>query len=496
MLKTVLFQLHWLLGITAGLVLSVMGLTGALMSFENEIVRLANPAIAQLAQRHAAGERPLPVDVLLRRLDLDQQQAVTRMLIDPTGKRPSTARLAGKGGGRVYFDPYTGDKVAAPRLSGAFAFIEDLHRHLTAGKRGQAVTGASTLILLFFCASGLYLRWPRRWWSLRTWWAVEWRRQGRSFLWSLHAVFGTWCLLVYLLVALTGLTWSYSWYRDGMVALLGTEPAMRGDGRDHRPATVDFVAVQRTLDAVPATHDTALDLRIPPRAGQPLSVRFLPDHPDHDRAYDNLEIEPGSGALLRRQDYALLPRGQQLLVSMFPLHSGSFFGLPGRIVVMLASVGMSVFFVTGWMLYLDRRRKKRALRAARDVLHGVPAASQAEPWLIGFASQSGFAERLAWQAAGHLQAAGLPVQVRSLAQLTAQHLQGTRHALFVVSTFGDGEPPDTARGFERELLRQRMTLPQLTYAVLALGDRQYAQFCGFSRRIEQWLQAQGAQPLF
>ncbi|XHH30840.1 flavodoxin domain-containing protein [Xanthomonas euroxanthea] len=163
---------------------------------------------------------------------------------------------------------------------------------------------------------------------------------------------------------------------------------------------------------------------------------------------------------------------------------------------MLASVGMSVFFVTGWMLYLDRRRKKRALRAAREVLHGAPAASQAEPWLIGFASQSGFAERLAWQAAGHLQAAGLPVQVRSLAQLGAQHLQGTRHALFVVSTFGDGEPPDTARSFERELLRQRMTLSQLTYAVLALGDRQYAQFCGFSRRIEQWLQAQGAQPLF
>ncbi|MEB1610475.1 sulfite reductase flavoprotein subunit alpha [Xanthomonas campestris pv. campestris] len=496
MLKTALFQLHWLLGITAGLVLSVMGLTGALMSFEDEIVRLANPAIAQLAQRHAAGERPLPVNVLLRRLDLDRQQAVTRMLIDPTGKRPSTARLAGKGGGRVYFDPYTGEKVAAPRLSGAFAFIEDLHRHLTAGKRGQAVTGASTLILLFFCASGLYLRWPRRWWSLRTWWAVEWRRQGRSFLWSLHAVFGTWCLLVYLLVALTGLTWSYNWYRDGVVALLGTEPAMRGDGRDHRPATVDFAAVQRTLDAIPGTHGTALDLRIPPRAGQPLSVRFLPDHPDHDRAYDNLEIEPGSGALQRRQDYALLPRGQQLLVSMFPLHSGSFFGLPGRIVVMLASVGMSVFFVTGWMLYLDRRRKKRALRAARDVLHGAPAASQAEPWLIGFASQSGFAERLAWQAAAHLQAAGLPVQVRSLAQLTAQHLQGSRHALFVVSTFGDGEPPDTARSFERELLRQRMTLSQLTYAVLALGDRQYAQFCGFSRRIEQWLQAQGAQPLF
>nr|WP_283161336.1 sulfite reductase flavoprotein subunit alpha [Xanthomonas nasturtii] len=500
-LKTVLFQLHWLLGITAGLVLSVMGLTGALMSFENEIVRVANPAIAQLAQRHAAGERPLPVDVLLQRLDLaptdaGQKQAVTRLLIDPTGARPSNARLAGKGGGRVYFDPYTGEKVAPPRLSAAFAFIEDLHRNLTAGKRGQAVTGASALILLFFCASGLYLRWPRRWWSPRTWWVVEWRRQGRSFLWSLHAVFGTWCLLVYLLVALTGLTWSYTWYRDGMAAVLGGEPVLRDDRRDRRPATVDFARVQRTLDGIPATHHAALDLRIPARAGQALNVRFLPDHADHDRALNALDIDAASGAVLRRQDYAARPRGQQLMVSMFALHSGSFFGLPGRIVVMLASLGMSVFFVTGWMLYLDRRRKKRELRAARTLLQGAAPASQAAPWLIAFASQSGFAERLAWQAAGHLQAAGLPVQVRSLAQLDAQELQRTRHALFVISTFGDGEPPDAARGFERELLRQRVELPQLAYALLALGDRQYAQFCGFSRRIEQWLDAQGARALF
>ncbi|WP_174515596.1 flavodoxin domain-containing protein, partial [Xanthomonas axonopodis] len=83
-----------------------------------------------------------------------------------------------------------------------------------------------------------------------------------------------------------------------------------------------------------------------------------------------------------------------------------------------------------------------------------------------------------------------------LAQLDAQVLQRTGHALFVISTFGDGEPPDTARGFERGLLRQRLELPHLTYAVLALGDRQYAQFCGFSRRVEQWLDAQGARALF
>lgn len=71
-------------------------------------------------------------------------------------------------------------------------------------------------------------------------------------------MFGTWCLLVYLLVALTGLTWSYTWYRDGMLALLGAAPAIRGDNGDNRPATIDVARVQRTLDGIPATRSAAL----------------------------------------------------------------------------------------------------------------------------------------------------------------------------------------------------------------------------------------------
>ncbi|WP_022972316.1 PepSY domain-containing protein [Xanthomonas maliensis] len=497
MIKTLLFQLHWLLGISAGLVLSVMGASGAMMSFEDEILRWANPPLPAAAARHAAGDAALPVDVLLQRLQLSPRQQVTRLLIDPTGTRPSALRLAGKQTERVYFDPYTGQRLPAPRLTATFAFIEDMHRHLAAGARGAQVTGACAFVLLFFCLSGLYLRWPRRWWSWRTWWVVEWRRQGRSFLWSLHAVFGTWCLLVYLLIAATGLTWSYPWYRDAVASLLGGERVARSVGAGNGPARLDLSAVARTLDALtPSARRSSLDLRLPAKPGQPVIARLLPDRPAHDRAFDTLELDPRSGALLRRHDYAQQSRRQQWLISLYALHTGSFFGLPGRLVAMLASAGMLVFFVTGWMLYLDRRGKQRALRAARIQLAQLPPVSSDEPWLIAFASQSGSAERLAWQAAGHLQAAGQPVQVYPLAQLDGPRLQRSRRALFVVSTFGDGEPPDSARGVERGLLRQTLALPQLSYALLALGDRQYPRFCAFARQLAQWLQAQGAQALF
>ncbi|MCF8994928.1 flavodoxin, partial [Pseudomonas carnis] len=122
--------------------------------------------------------------------------------------------------------------------------------------------------------------------------------------------------------------------------------------------------------------------------------------------------------------------------------------------------------------------------------------SDAAAWLIGFASQSGFAEQLAWQTAGQLQAAGLAVKVQPLGSVSRDDLSQSQNALFVVSTFGDGEAPDSARGFERSVLGQALPLKGLNYSVLALGDRQYEHFCGFARRLHFWLTNQGGTPLF
>jgi sulfite reductase (NADPH) flavoprotein alpha-component len=498
MFKSLLFQLHWLLGITAGTVLALMGLTGATLSFEDELVHAANPVYASMAQRQAAGERILPLDALMTRLRQDGDVAVSRIQLVPDGGRPSLIRFDGADKNTRYFDPYTGQRMVEPRGAGFFHLMEDLHRRLAAGERGKAITGACVITLVFFCLSGLYLRWPRHWTDWRTWLAVEWKRSGRSFLWSLHSVIGTWCMLVYLVTALTGLWWSYDWYRDGVTQLLGGEPreAPRSERANVGPRfdALNLAPLQAAVANVPELRGQAMDLRFG-KAGQPVTVRYLGADAAHVRAFDTLKIDLRSGALLKRTQFSAQAAGRQLLGSIYALHTGSYFGLPGRVVVMLASLCMSLFFVTGWMLYLDRRRKKRDVRASRGAL--VPqTATAGEPWLVGFASQSGFAEQLAWRAAGQLQAAGMPVQVQSLAQLDGNTLRNTRKALFVVSTFGDGEPPDSARAFERRVLSTAQALPDLGYALLALGDRQYARFCGFSRRVEQWLGQQGARTLF
>ncbi|MGP9824252.1 PepSY domain-containing protein [Ectopseudomonas khazarica] len=503
MFKKIIFQLHWFFGISAGLVLAVMGITGALYSFEGEITRALN---AERWQIEPSEQGHLAPRELVSRIEAATADRVTGLWVDTRHDGPGMAFLAPppgeRRGPRIAFDPYTGEVLAEPIGQDFFHLMLMLHRFLSMGEVGKQITAASTLALIFFCLSGLYLRWPRKALNWRTWLTLDWKKKGRGFNWDLHAVAGTWVLLFYLCAGLTGLYWSYEWYREGLTRMLSdTAPEKRGEGRGrggrdagNGPAPeVDYDAVWQSIQQAAGPGLVAWNLRLPAVAGQPGTVFYMLDGADHVRAFNQFQIDPKSGAVSRHERYADKSFKAQLLASVYALHVGEYFGMPGRILMMLATAAMPLFFITGWLLYLDRRRKKRAALAARSSLKDEDSAGG---WLVGFASQSGFAEQLAWQSAGQLQAAGIPVRVEPLSRLDADSLRQTQKALFVVSTFGDGEAPDAAQGFERKVLAGSVPLEQLSYAVLALGDRQYQHFCGFARRINAWLGLQGARSLF
>ncbi|MEO8644925.1 sulfite reductase flavoprotein subunit alpha [Pseudomonas sp.] len=501
MLKKTLFQLHWFFGISAGLVLALMGITGATVSFQDEILRTLNPSVLQV-EKQVAGV--LPPAELVEKIEGASGKKVSMLWVETdsgNAARVSFTPPPGERRGQMrYFDPYTAEFMGDATGQDFFGLMLQLHRFLAMGDSGRQITGACTLILLFFCLSGLYLRWPRQWKSWRAWLTLDWKKKGRSFNWDLHSVAGTWCLVFYLLAALTGLSWSYEWYNKGLTRLLSDSPqnervrSGRGPAPSGPAPTADYAAMWSSIYSAAGPALSAYNIRMPPVAGQPATVFYLLNSSPHDRALNQITLDPATGIVARHDRYSDKSLKAQLLTSIYALHVGSYFGIIGRIILTISALTMPLFFVTGWLLYLDRRRKKKQIKVARKDL--AQPGSDAPAWLIGFASQSGFAEQLAWQTAGQLQAAGLPVKVQPLADVSEQDLRDSSNALFVVSTFGDGEAPDSARGFERKVLARTLSLESLNYAVLGLGDRQYQHFCGFARRLHTWLGEHGGKTLF
>ncbi|HEY5804026.1 MAG TPA: flavodoxin domain-containing protein [Lysobacter sp.] len=161
---------------------------------------------------------------------------------------------------------------------------------------------------------------------------------------------------------------------------------------------------------------------------------------------------------------------------------------PGR--WLLAAFVLLVYLGICATFFARARTQARSQSIAGDENTGDDAV------LLSWASQTGFAQQLAGHTADALRGAGMQVRTMPLHRVDADVLRSHRRALFIASTTGEGDPPDHVLGFTRHMLDKSIPLEGLEYAVLALGDRAYDQFCGFGRRLDQWLHHHGARPLF
>lgn len=532
MFKKTFFQIHWFLGITAGLILSIMGVTGAIYSYEQPIQRWLNPhSYTVKVENHA---KLTPAEIYQHFQVQNPEMKINSITVAKAPEEASNINIVKEGARRGYtmmVNPYTAEILPEVRGKDFFQFIQQLHRNLTVGEVGKQITGASTLMLIFFVLSGLYLRWPKKH-SLKQWFALKPKLKGRNFLWDLHAVVGTWVVIFYLLLACTGLYWSYDWWRDGMFKVMGVErpqPEMQGprigegkerqgnatqlqQGRDQhlrngprqakeglKPEQIQKVLTQtwNGFNSQIKRDYSTLTISIPKKADGKVELTFVDAIPQHERARNKAIYDYQNAQIEKIDLYEVKPLNEKIMSSMLPVHRGSFFGPVFQFIIMLAALAMPLFFITGWMLYLKRRKQKKLTLAAKQSGSAIQIDPNATPWLIAYASQTGVSEQLAWRTSISLQEAHQPTTVKSVQQLSEEDLKQAKQVLWIASTYGTGEAPDLASHFEKKLMSKSLDLSHLKYAVLALGSQDYPEtYCSFGHRIDQWLQQSGAQQLF
>lgn len=480
MLKHTLFKIHSFVGLIAGLILSIIGLTGAIYSYDQEILKWFNQDSYTVQPESKAKLSPAQ---LYQKFPQYQINSITIFSNVTASSIINIQKTGKKKGFNLMVNPYNANRLPDVKGEDFFTYILQLHRYLTLGDFGKQITGICAFITIFFALSGLYLR-LRKQQKIQDWLVLKPKLKGIRFIRHLHAILGTWVAIFYLTFALTGLSWSYEWWKTGLYRIFNVEAPNVIKNKDiPRPSTEIFSLYTTTWSIFLQKYPqySSVTFNTPQKMASNFQINFVDPIPQHERAKNTININATTQQVESIQLYKDIPLNKKIMTSLLAVHRGSFFGSLWHFFAMLSALSMPIFFITGIMSYL-KRRKQRPHSNNPDVA----------PWVVVYASQTGNAERLAWQTTQQLQSAKLNVKTIPLHKLSTIDLKNTQ-LLFIVSTYATGEAPDHAQGFNFPVLN----LSTIHYAILALGSLEFKEtFCAYGHHLNQQLQQYGAKQLF
>ena len=389
-MKKIFAKIHLWLSLPLGIVLTVVCLSGAVLVFEGEITRALHPELYRVAA--PADARPLRPSQLAGRIggQMPDSLHLVSLQLSARSDEPCMAAFRETGRKQLSVDPYTGNVNGWVESPAFFGTVRKLHRWLldpppSKGEKsvGKAIVGVSTLALVLILVSGLILWIPRSRKALRNRLKVSYSDGRRRFWHDSHVTLGFYATLLLLVMALTGLTWSFGWYRTAAYALFGgpqqtvaaqEKPSRKADSgnRHERERSGERTAGREQGERQAETEARPFDYAVWDEVLEQLTAHCTAyktivltqteaqvARQSAMRRIDCATFDPRSGRLAEITRNEETPRQQRLRGWFYAFHTGTWGGIWTKILYFLAALIGATLPLTGYYLWWKRYSNKK-----------------------------------------------------------------------------------------------------------------------------------------
>lgn len=394
-MRKIFRNIHLWLSVPFGILITLICFSGAALVFEKEVMELCHRELYFVKKVEAA---PLPMEQLMTKVaaTLPDSVSVTGVNISSDSERAYQVTLSKPRRASMYVDQYTGEIMGKYERTPFFNFMFRMHRWLLDSMKqdggifwGKMIVGTSTLMFVFVLISGIVVWWPRTRKALKNSLKIVANKGWRRFWYDLHVAGGMYALVFLLAMALTGLTWSFQWYRTGFYKTFGVEvqPSMghgnaaanatakggkreespegrsgrpegrsrRPEGRKHSPYTNWQQVYEQLAEANPdykliSVSDGSASVALP---------RF-----GNQRGTDRYKFNPRNGEITETTLYKDLDNSGKIRGWIYSVHVGSWGGMLTRILTFVAALVGASLPLTGYYLWIRRLMKRKIKREA------------------------------------------------------------------------------------------------------------------------------------
>ncbi len=383
--KKIIGKVHLWLGLVSGILVFIIAITGCLYAFQEEITDMMEPFRYVKAQ-----DKPYLPPSALRSI-AEKQLPGKHIHSVGYGRKTDAAKVSFYAFEpveyyyMVYINPYTGEVLKTKDMEATFFhWVLDGHFYLWLPPAiGQPVVASATLVFVVMMISGLILWWPKNKAARKQRFKVKWNARWRRVNYDLHNVFGFYMTWVVIFIALTGLVWGFQWFSKAAYWSLGgekstvyTEPlSVKTDGKALYSQPVDVLWQQLSKEATTAE---TLEMHFPSSDSGAIEAALNVDRDTYwqtdYRFFDQYTLkEIPVKHIWGRIGEATV--SDKIFRANYDIHTGAVWGLPGKFLAFFASLIAASLPVTGVMVWLGRKKKKKKAAAPVNVatLQQVPA---------------------------------------------------------------------------------------------------------------------------